>query len=55
MFDPQQFDSENDRIWWPAILTVLAAQMVVLSPYPSRWLIIQVSLPIHQQAPKRTR
>ena len=30
MFDPEQFNSENERIWWPAILTVLAVQMVVL-------------------------
>ena len=30
MFDPQQFDSENDRIWWPAIFAVLAIQMIVL-------------------------
>jgi len=30
MFDPEQFNSENERIWWPAILTVLAVQIVVL-------------------------
>ena len=30
MFDPEQFNSENDRIWWPAIFTVLAVQMIVL-------------------------
>ena len=30
MFDPEQFNSENDRIWWPAILAVLAVQMIVL-------------------------
>jgi len=30
MFDQQQFDSENDRIWWPAIFAVLAIQMIVL-------------------------
>ena len=30
MLDPQQFNSENDRIWWPAIFAVLAVQMIVL-------------------------
>jgi hypothetical protein len=30
MFDPEQFNSENDRIWWPAILAVFAVQMIVL-------------------------
>jgi len=30
MFDPKQFNSENDRIWWPAIFAVLAVQMIVL-------------------------
>jgi hypothetical protein len=30
MLDPQQFHSENDRIWWPAIFAVLAVQMIVL-------------------------
>jgi hypothetical protein len=30
MLDPQQFNSENDRIWWPAIFAVLAFQMIVL-------------------------
>ena len=30
MLDPEQFNSENERIWWPAILTVLAVQMIVL-------------------------
>ena len=29
MLDPEQFNSENDRIWWPAILAVLAVQMIV--------------------------
>ena len=30
MLNPEDFNSENDRIWWPAILAVLAVQMVVL-------------------------
>ena len=30
MLDPEQFNSENDRIWWPAIFAVLAVQMIVL-------------------------
>jgi hypothetical protein len=30
MLDPEQFNSENERIWWPAILAVLAVQMIVL-------------------------
>jgi hypothetical protein len=30
MFDPEQFNAEDERIWWPAILTVLAVQMLVL-------------------------
>jgi hypothetical protein len=30
MLDPEQFNSENERIWWPAILTVLTVQMIVL-------------------------
>lgn len=30
MLDPEQFNAEDQRIWWPAILTVLAVQMVVL-------------------------
>jgi hypothetical protein len=30
MLDPEQFNSENDRIWWPAILAVFAVQMIVL-------------------------
>lgn len=30
MLNPEDFNSENDRIWWPAILTVLAVQMTVL-------------------------
>jgi hypothetical protein len=27
MLDPEDFNSENDRIWWPAILAVF--QMIV--------------------------
>jgi hypothetical protein len=30
MFDPEDFNSENDRICWPAILAVFAVQMIVL-------------------------
>jgi hypothetical protein len=30
MLDPEQFNSENDRILWPAILAVLVVQMIVL-------------------------
>jgi hypothetical protein len=30
MLDPQEFNAENDRIWWPAILAVLGVQMIVL-------------------------
>jgi hypothetical protein len=30
MLDPEQFNSENDRISWPAIFAVLAVQMIVL-------------------------
>jgi hypothetical protein len=30
MLNPEEFNSENDRIWWPAILAVLAVQMIVL-------------------------
>jgi hypothetical protein len=30
MLDPEQFNSENERIWWPAILAMLAVQMIVL-------------------------
>ena len=30
MLDPEQFNSENDRIWWPAIFAVLAVQMIVV-------------------------
>ena len=30
MLDPEQLNSENERIWWPAILAVLAVQMIVL-------------------------
>ena len=30
MFDPENFNSENYRISWPAILTVFAVQMIVL-------------------------
>jgi len=30
MLDPEQFNSENDRVWWPAILAVFAVQMIVL-------------------------
>ena len=29
MFVPEDFNSENDRICWPAILAVLAVQMIV--------------------------
>jgi len=30
MLDPKNFNAENDRIWWPAILAVLAVQIIVL-------------------------
>jgi hypothetical protein len=30
MLDPEELNSENDRIWWPAILAVFAVQMIVL-------------------------
>ena len=30
MLDPEDFNSENDRIWWPAILAVFGVQMIVL-------------------------
>ena len=30
MLDPEQFNAETERIWWPAILAVFAVQMVVL-------------------------
>jgi hypothetical protein len=30
MLDPEDFNSENDRICWPAILAVFAVQMIVL-------------------------
>jgi hypothetical protein len=30
MLDPQDFNSENYRICWPAILAVFAVQMIVL-------------------------
>ena len=30
MLDPEDFNSENDRIRWPAILAVFAVQMIVL-------------------------
>jgi 5-bromo-4-chloroindolyl phosphate hydrolysis protein len=30
MLDLEQFNSENERICWPAILAVLAVQMIVL-------------------------
>jgi hypothetical protein len=30
MLDPEDFNSENDRIWWPAILAVFAVQVIVL-------------------------
>ena len=30
MLNPQDFNSENDRIWWPAIFVVFAVQMIVL-------------------------
>ena len=30
MLDPQDFNSENDRICWPAILAVFAVQVIVL-------------------------
>ena len=30
MLDPKNFYAENDRIWWPAILAVLAVQIIVL-------------------------
>ena len=30
MFDPEDFNSENYRISWPAILAMFAVQMIVL-------------------------
>ena len=30
MLDPQDLNSENSRIYWPAILAVFAVQMTVL-------------------------
>jgi hypothetical protein len=30
MFDPEEFNSENYRLCWPAILAVFAVQMIVL-------------------------
>ena len=30
MFDPEDFNSENYRISWPAILAVFAVQVIVL-------------------------
>jgi 5-bromo-4-chloroindolyl phosphate hydrolysis protein len=30
MLDPEDFNSENYRICWPAILAVLAVQMILL-------------------------
>lgn len=30
MFKPEDFDSENHRICWPAILSVFVVQMIVL-------------------------
>jgi hypothetical protein len=30
MLDPEEFNSENECIWWPAILAVFAVQMIVL-------------------------
>ena len=30
MFDPEQFNAKDERVWWPAILAVLGVQMIVL-------------------------
>jgi hypothetical protein len=45
----------NERICWPAILAVLAVQMIVLSRYPLRWPTIPVSGRLHRQTSKLRR
>ena len=39
---PEDFNPENSRICWPAILAVFAVQMIVLITLSWRWPIILI-------------
>jgi hypothetical protein len=54
MLEPDDSNSENYRICWPATLAVFAVQMMVLITLSIAVAIMPVSRPLHRQTLKRT-